>query len=150
MALSATTIDTALMALTITGVTCKSLANIPPTVAERDCPIIFPDPENWAGDMSLGIGLETFGVSTGYWECTRTLNYLFLYQKVGADRTAFKPLVAMSDKRDAMVEQFCEINISGVDVLGVTSTPLTVLVGPDGTSFHGFRIGVVVRERMNA
>jgi hypothetical protein len=148
MALDAGAIADGIAALVVPGVTIKSLADMPLDLARAGLPVLMPDPDNWGGEVSAE--METFGFASGsMWHVTRVLGYLYAHAPVGANRSPFEFFAAMSDNRDAIIEAILELDIAGVDVVGLSAGKFSVLQSPAGTGYHGFLLGVVVREKVN-
>lgn len=152
MSLSSSTIATAIAALSISGVTVKNITEIPESVSTRDCPILFPSPDSWLGGANgePADGSTTFGTAlTRYWLFNRVYKYIYLHAAVGSGRGLRDHLSAMATKADAVIEAFCELDVSGVDVQNVSIGSFGVLTDPAGNSFYGFTVDITLRERIN-
>lgn len=152
MTLSAATNATAIAALTVTGVTIKDADEIPEKVNARDCPVLFPDPNNWLGgaNMEPGDGPSSFGTADmRYWLINRQYRYIYLHEAVGATRGLKDVISAMAEKVDLLIEAMCELDVSGVDVQTVTTSDFGVLEDPAGNGFFGCSVTVTLRERIN-
>lgn len=152
MTLSAATNATAIAALTVSGVTIKDVTAIPEKVNARDCPILFPSPDNWLGGANLepADGPTTFGTaSTRYWLINRAYRYIYLHEAVGSTRGLKDVIYAMAAKVDLIIEALCELDVSGVDVQSVVVGDFGVLEDPAGNGFFGCTVTVTLRERIN-
>lgn len=149
MALNAVAIASGIAALSVTGVTIKDLDEIPVDITRAGMPLLMPDPDNWGGETSAN--METFGfAANSMWTVTRTLGYVYFHAIVGTERSPSVYYTDMSNNRDAIIEALLELDIDGVDVVGVNSGKFTQLADMSGKSFHGFLMGVLVREKVNA
>ncbi len=149
MTLNTAGIFAAVAGLTITGLTIKDIDEIPFTVTDRDCPVMFPAPAG--GVQATQAEMMTFGGATErYWEVTRQFRWNYLHAPLGADRYgvfAYHP--AMAAKSDAIIEALCELDVAGVDIMTVDLTDFGPVPAPDGTMFHGFGLTMTVREKIN-
>jgi hypothetical protein len=152
MSLSASTIATAVAALSISGVTVKDVTAIPESVVARDCPILFPSPDGWVlgGNGEPDNGPTTFGTaSTRLWTFNRTYRYVYLHEQVGATRGLKDVISSMAGKADLILAGFTTLDISDVDVQRVAIGEFGVLEAPDGKAFFGCTIDATFRERLN-
>ena len=152
MSFSSTAIATGIAALTITGVTVKDITNIPESVADRDCPILFPHPDGWmaGGNGEPGEGPTTFGTpTTRLWTFNRGYQYVYLHHAVGTGRSIKDFYSAMATKADAIITAITKLDITDVDVKNVTIGNFGTILDPAGKSFFGFTVDVVMRERLN-
>lgn len=152
MALNSAAIATGIAALSISGVTVKNVTEIPERVSARECPILFPSPNNW---ITGGIGGEedaegpaTFG--PGMWVFQRVFNYLYLHASAGQGRGLAEHLSAMGTKLDAISEALTGLNLAGVDVMQIETSEFNVVTDPAGNTFYGFQVAVTLKERVNA
>ena len=153
MTLAATTVSAGIAALSISGMkSIKDVDGIPDEVSTRECPIMFPDPNNWL-DAGEGAPEEetTFGTpSTRYWVVHRGYNYIWAYREAGDGRGLKSHYSAGSTMLDAITTAIVALDVSGVDVQGVSHSRFGVITDPSGKSFYGAFITVRVRERINA
>lgn len=153
MALAATTVSTAIAALSVTGMkTIRDVTGIPDELESRSCPCMFPDPENWleAGEGTIE-DETTFGTpSTRYWVMHRTYQYVWVYAMAGDGRGLKSHYSGGSTMLDAIVTAITQLDVAGVDVQGVSHTRFGVISDPVGTKFYGSFITVRCRERINA
>ena len=155
MALNSAGIASGIASLTISGVTVKGLSNIPDTISVSDCPIMFPDPDNW---MQGGIGSEngegqsTFGAAADLpmWEFLRAFGYLYLHAATGQEIGLSAYMAAISANIDAISAALTTLNVSGVDVQMIDVTGLGTYTDQAGNAFYGCRISVACHERVNA
>lgn len=152
MALNSTGITSAIAALSISGLTIKDITTIPEKVANRDCPIFFPQPESW---IEAGQGGQeentTFGTpSTRYWQFIRTFNYVFLNNAVGTGRGNADNYASAVDKSESIAEAMTALNVSGVDVVTISHNAIGLIEDPAGNKFTGCLFSFTFRERINA
>lgn len=150
MPLSPTTIATAIAALSVSGVAIKDLTAVPEAVVHRDCPILFPDAENF---ISLkGVDRQTLGDDSGAFKFVNyTLHYVFLHSQVGAERGLAKVAQDAISKLYAVIAALIA-NENALNATGLTPkhSQLRVLLEPSGKlSFHGCRIDIDVQEWIN-
>ena len=148
MALGVTTIATAIASLSISGVAVKDLNAIPQQVAARDCPILYPSPDNFIGAGTTAI--QTFGtVNQRYWEVNRSLTYVYLHALAGTERTLASYWQSMAGKVDAVWTAFIGLNVSGVDVTDISTTAFGVLQDAAGNQFYGCLFSLGLKEKVN-
>lgn len=148
MALNAAGIATAVAALSVSGVTIKDLTAIPQAVGQRDCPILYPSPDNWMGSTTAA--LKTFGTANSrYWEAQRNLNYVYLHAAVGSERNLAVYMQAMAQKVDAIFTAFLTLGLANTDVRGFGNGPYGVLADAAGNQFYGCLLSLAVWEQVN-
>lgn len=152
MAINAAAITSAIAALSISGVTIKDVSGIPDSVVTRDCPLFFPMPGNWLnGGNASDEERSTFGTaSTRYWQIERSLNYVFLHSQIGTGRGNADNYSDAVSKIEALVTAITQLDVEGVDVMGVTHTPIGVMNSPTQSRFTGCEFTIELRERINA
>jgi hypothetical protein len=153
MALSASAVSAGIAALSISGMkSIRDTDNVPDEVDTRSCPIMFPDPEMWL-DAGEGAPEEetTFGTpSTRFWIVHRTYQYIWLYREAGDGRGLKSHYTGGSLMLDAIVTAAVALDVSGVDIQGVSHTRLGLITDPSGKNFIGSFITIRCRERINA
>jgi hypothetical protein len=152
MSLDSGAIATAIAGMTITGVTIKDITGIPQQVQPRDCPILFPHPDEWkqGGNGEPSDGSTTFGTPTGRtWIFNRTYKYVYLHASVGAGRGIYEQYTDMSDKEDAISTALTQLDITSVDVKSVSISSFGTLKDPAGNGFYGFLVSITFREWIN-
>jgi len=85
MALAITTVTNSIAALSVTGLNIRDIDQIPFSVSERQCPILYPEPLNFVSDITVE-RVTTGTAGSGYFDVFYTLRYAYLYQKAGAGR----------------------------------------------------------------
>lgn len=154
MALSSTTIATAIAALSVSGVTIKDITSVPDSITVRDCPILYPSPAQWmaGGTAEPGTGSTTFGTpSTRSWTFNRTYKYVYLHAPAGSGRSIAEHYSGLTSKADSIFEALVTLDVSGVDVMAVTMGEYGVLNDPSETNkYFGFLVDITLRERINA
>ena len=153
MTLAATTVSAAIAGLSISGMkSIRDVDGIPDEVDTRMCPIMFPDPNAWL-DAGEGAPEEetTFGpAASRYWIVHRSYNYIWAYREAGDGRGLKSHYSAGSTMLDAIMTALVALDVSGVDVQGVSHTRFGIITDPSGKSFYGAFITVRARERINA
>ncbi len=154
MALNSAAISAAIKALSISGMkTIRDVDGIPESVDGRSLPIMFPDPTSW---MEAGQGAPeeetTFGTpTTRMWTVHRSFNYIWLYDVLGSGRGLKSYYVGGSTMLDAIVTALIALDVSAVDVEGVSHTRLGVISdAAESKQFVGAFITVKIRERIQA
>ena len=147
MALAISTVTNSIAALSVTGLTIKDLDEIPYTVNQRDCPIIYPEPINFLTDFDV-VMASTGTAGSGYFDVSYTLTYTFCYQAVGADRGS---LTKFSNMVQLLEDWWDKILISdhltgAVEVTPVGIMNLGVVLDPAGYSFIGATVQLRVLE----
>jgi hypothetical protein len=151
MALNSVAIANGIAALTVTGVTIKSLSNIPDIITVGECPILMPDENNWMSGAvggPDGDGPSTFG--PGMWEFQRDFGYIYLHSATGQKRSMSDHLAAISANIDAIQTALTTLNVAGVDVIQITCGEFGPYTDPSKQNFYGLKIVVTVEERINA
>lgn len=153
MALSSATIATAIAALSVSGVTIKDLSAQPTNITVRDCPVMFPKPNEWkdGGNGEPADGPATFGTpTTRYWVFNRTYRYTFAYAPADSGRNLQDYNPGMSAKEDLILTALTTLDVSGADVMNVSTSGFGIVEDGTGNSFHGMEIAVTMREKVNA
>lgn len=150
MALSPTSVATAVAGLSVSGVTVKDLTGVPEEVFDRDCPIVYPNPANY---VSMGgVSRETMGGDSGALKEVRyTLHYLFLHHEAGAERGQKDAAQDAVSKLYAFLSAVIA-NCDALTVIDITPDhgPLQVVQDPSGKDFHGCEVSLAVTEWLNA
>ena len=139
--------------LSISGVQVRGLSNIPRTVEERECPILYPKPDGFLSGLtvvreSYGGDTATGARKTAYY----TLTYRFLFEPLGTGReNVFDQYQLFVTRALAIIEAF----IANSSLGGVTdiTPPDVVAMGPvsdqAGTMFHGCDFPLKVMDFWN-
>jgi hypothetical protein len=137
-------------AISVTGVTVKDIDEIPEVVSTRDVPILYPQVDQFTSGGN-DEGPSTFGAAGArYWEHTQTMRYLYLHAIAGSGRGINDHVAPLLVNRDALVEQVMELDIAGVDILGVTVSAFGVFTDPsESQRFIGFTLDIRAREKVN-
>ena len=152
MSFSSTAIATGIANLSISGVTVKDITDIPESVEDRSCPILFPSPDGWmtGGNGEPADGSTTFGTpTTRLWTFNRGYRYIYLHAALGTGRSIKDFYSAMSTKADAVITAITALDVSDVDIMNVSIGEFGVLTDPAGKSFFGFTVDITMRERLN-
>lgn len=150
MALVTSAIATEVAALSVTGLTIKDTTSIPQQVQPRDCPLLFPDPDQFVGASS--VARRTFGGPAGaYWEEVLPLTWRYFHTETGAGRGIKDFFQAMLAKRDAIVTALMEgaYTTSGADIRGIGITQFGQVTDPSDAKFFGFLITVTFWQQVH-
>lgn len=149
MALSATTIATAIAALSVTGVTVKDLTAIPEEVFGRDCPLVFPDPSEFMSDLK--VTRESFGAASGAFKVVRyNLNYIYMHNEVGEERGLFKVYQDAVSKLTAFIDAVIADDVIGGAIDNLPGTlAMGVVTDPTGKQFIGAKLAIGIQEFVN-
>lgn len=141
------TVANAIAELDFGAIRVKMLREIPLTIYERDCPVLYPEPAGFVTEYLIvreSTGTPTGALKTRYY----TLNYTFLYAPIGEGRMGL-------DKYDHMVDMVDDIMgvisandyIDGAVNIEPVGTPVMGLVpAPDGSTFLGCKIAFRVTD----
>lgn len=147
MALSADTVATSIAGLTIPGVTVRDLDEIPEKVAGRDCPLLYPKPDGFFGNLC--VERDSFGPPGEARKTARyTLTYAYLHAPIGEGRGLFDVYKGAVQNVLAILDAV----IAADDLNGaVDFNPAAVLrfgvqVDPSGQPFHGTMLQFEVTE----
>ena len=152
MALNTPGIATDVAALIISGVTVKNLGQEPQQVQARDCPILFPDPDGFAGASQMARkSLSGMGPTGHYWEDLQPLTWRYLHAMAGSERgfAAYRQALLLAS--DAIKTAFIDgaYSVSGADVRAVSVTQHGTVTGPSGKTFFGFLVTVTFWQQIN-
>ena len=135
-------------AISIAGVRVVDYDSIPTEILERDCPVLYPKPNELVSNLT--VERETFGLDSNAntkKNVTYDLRYVLAYQKIGAGRNLFESYPDMVDKIFAVQEAITELDTTG-GVIDITCAPVTwgVVQDPSGNAFHGCEFSFRVLE----
>lgn len=154
MSLSATAICTAIAGLTVSGLAeIYTFDDAPVDMTRAKLPCIAPDLDNWSNTNEVEeAGGNTFGLSTArFWVATRPLGYILYIAAAGSNRNnPYQFAKTASDIKDALIESLLELDAANVDVVGVSGGAQAIIGDLSGNNFHGCRLAVNVREKVNA
>jgi hypothetical protein len=150
MSLSTTAITAGIAALTVPGVNIYDIKATPENITVRDCPCLFPSPENLVGGGNTD-GPATMGVPTArFWMFTKTLRYVYLHAPVGSARSIRDVVPDMCDNLDLIMEAIAELDVTDKDVMGIAVNAFGALGDPAGSQqFWGCTLDIQVREKVN-
>ena len=147
MALAITTVTNSIAALSVTGLTIKDVDEIPYSVTDRQCPILYPEPVNFISDIT--ITPASYGTAgSGHFDVFYTLRYSFLYQKAGAGRGSLSNYQGMVQLWEDLIDRMIiSDNITGcVDIQVAGSVSFGGLPDPSGEMFIGSELLFRVHE----
>lgn len=150
MTLHLSTVAKSIAGLSIAGVKIRPLDEIQGAFAERDCPVLFPEP------LSFITGFVVTVDSTGTGGQARltvayNLNYTFLFTPVGSGRMGLDRFEEMVDKFSAILDAVLSNDtITGcVDIQPQEVTEFGPVPDPAGNQFLGARLSFKVTELIN-
>jgi len=138
MSLAIVTVADSISKLSVSGVTIKDLDDIPTTVRNRDCPILYPRPDGFIS----GLAVERMSMASGasaQLNVTYTLNYRFLFAKIGTERGLFAVVPTMVAKVALIMDRMLvsdsitgliDLQVFDIGEFGPVSDPM-------GNMFHG-------------
>jgi len=111
MTLSAATVTAAIAGLSIAGVVVRDTTDLPKSFTKRDCPVLFPHPDEWMqGTRSEpGEGAQYVG-QAGVFDAVRSLRYIFLHSPAIAANPMEKIFPAMAARADAIFSAIESLN----------------------------------------
>ena len=121
--MTALTIDTLIGALTVSGLHIRTVATIPPNVEALMCPILFPDPQKWAGENRSTPGVFDSAVAIPV-RSNRTLQYYYLHSQLGEGRGIADFYADASGILDALSLQLMRIDQHLTKITSVVVGPL--------------------------
>ena len=147
MALAITTVTNSIAALAVTGLTIKDIDEIPTSVTDRICPILYPEPLNFISDMTVE-RVTTGTAGSGYHDVYYTLRYAYLYQKVGTGRGSLRTYQGMVQLYEDLIDKMIiSDNITGcVDIQVFGSVSFGPILDPAGEVFIGAELLFRVHE----
>ncbi len=154
MTLGTAAIATLVAGLSVSGVTIKNITNIPKAVKRADCPILFPDPDEWMmGTESVDTPGEFVG-QAGVYDAIRRFKYIFLYDVATAGNTMADNYSGMAGKVDLLYSAIAGISMTSGSVtvrkIAVSRFGELQLQLPDGSMnrnvFHGCFFEIDIQE----
>lgn len=146
--LSITTITNDIASLNMTGIDTRNLNNIPDKVHSRDCPILFPDPDNFY--VSVSAERKSMGrADSAYWIVNRTLTYRFLFTEVGTGRGLLEFYQGLAEAQDTIVTAFLTNEFEIFNITGIGISDYGVVTDSAGTKFFGFTVTLQTQESIN-
>lgn len=130
VALNPVTVANSIAALSISGVTLKSVGAIPDT-GEMVTPILFPQPNGFITDIK--VVNQSFGSNTtAALDFNYTLHYVFLFAEAGSGLSQLDPYSPLIQKLELIWETIItndavtgliDVRLEGVEGLGVIDDP---------------------------
>lgn len=149
MALHISEILDAIAALTVTGLTIKDADQIPVEMTQRDCPVMFPRPDDFITDFRSE--RQSFGpAASAARDVTYTLNFILAYEPVGKGRGIFEPYKNMLILAYKVIDAIhADDDLSyGLDVTARIGS-VGVVSSPGGAQYHGCVISLDILELVN-
>jgi hypothetical protein len=151
MALQAAEIATSIAGLSISGMkSLRDLDRIPETVSARECPILYPRPDNWITNMRVERNSYGSG-SQARFTLRYTLNYVYLHSPISTGRSLFSEYKAMVQQVLLILAALLATDAPGgvVDLLPQNVPMFDPVVDPAGNFFHGCVIAIDIAELVN-
>lgn len=152
MSLSAVTIADSIAGLTIDDTTngninIRDLDQIPESIHARDCPILFPNPNQFVSDITTERQAQASGI-TGIWNVTYDLNYAYMHAPIGATRGLFDVYKGMVANVMNIVDSILvnDALTGAIDIQTANISTFGVATGPGDNQFHGCEISFSVLE----
>ncbi len=140
------TVITAIATLSVSGVTVCDLGDIPESPAPRTTYLI-PSPSEPSFVTDFVVTRQSFGMSTAATDANYTLNYKYLYARVGSERGLSKIYPGMVGKAVDIIEAILSLTgISGSVTWKPALGDFFVIDDPAGNSWHGCMIAIDIHE----
>ena len=150
MALHISEILDAIAALTVTGLTILDADQIPVEMTQRDCPVLFPRPDEFITDFTSE--RQSFGpASAAARDVTYTLNFILAYAPVGTGRGIFEPyknMLVLAYKVIDAIHADDDLSDYGLDVTARIGN-VGLVSSPGGAQYHGCVISFDILELVN-
>lgn len=150
MALAFATITDSIAGITVEGVTIKDIDEIPESVAVRDCPIMYPEPDGFISGFKYTRDSTGSG-STALATVNYNMTYAFLYTSVGSGRGLFDVYDDMLTKVGLIIDAIIiSDGITGVVDLTIGDvSQFGAVPDPAGNMFIGTRLVFNIMEFVN-
>ena len=150
MALAFATITDSIAAISVSGVTIKDIDEIPESVAVRDCPIMYPEPDGFISGLTYTRDSTGPG-STALATVTYNMTYAYLHTKVGVGRGLFDIYGDMLTKVGLILDAIIiSDGITGVVDLTIGGAiQFGAVPDPAGNMFIGTRLVFAITEFVN-
>lgn len=150
MALNIVNIPNEIAKMSISGVTIKDIDQIPEWVTGRNCPILFPKPDNFL--TSISFTPDSYGTGTSRkWSIRYILNYVYLHAPVGSMRGLANIYSGFYTKigliLDAVIAYQTVAEAIDISPQGVFN--VEVIEDGKGNQFYGTFISLNVLEYVN-
>ena len=146
MALAIATVTNSIAALTVSGLTIKDIDEIPASVVDANCPVIYPEPLNLMTNLVDEPAHFGEGANSD-WNVEYDLTYTLCYCPVGDGREMenFAPAI---DKANGFIYAIMKANpLTGAVLVRATGiSEVGPVPDPSGNLFIGCRITVHVLE----
>jgi hypothetical protein len=143
--MSALTLDAAIAQLSVSGLTIKSLSQIPDVDYSRDCPVMHPDPSGWLGQQSATPG-NFDNVIAGRIQNTIALNYRLLVAQAGEGRGLLDWMYPMATLTLAIRKEIFSLDLVAMSIRQVNISQFGEIQDPSGKTFYGSLITVTALE----
>jgi len=150
MALAFATITNSIAAISVSGVTIKDIDEIPESVAVRDCPIMYPEPDGFISGLTYTRDSTGPG-STALATVNYNMTYAYLHTSVGSGRGLFDVYDAMLTKVGLIIDAIIiSDGITGVVDLTIQDvSQFGAVPDPSGNMFIGTRLVFQIVEFIN-
>ena len=140
------TVADSIAALSVSGVTIKDIDGIPEEVHQRNCPLMFPDPDDFVTSLTVEAMSSGAGTS-GKNDVKYTLNYIFLYVPVGSGRYLADNIVGLVNKTVLILNELIANDaVTGSVDIDPKPGKFGLVEDPTGNQFEGVRIAIDVHE----
>jgi hypothetical protein len=143
MAYDVNAVDTAIGALSISGVTIKTQSTIKDANFNRDLPMLYPQADFVTG---LTYTLQSAGTTSPVYEITFTLNYWLAVAAVGAGRGLLDHLTTIQSKAALVCDAVGDAHTAfGVDYIVPQVGQSEIVPDPADNQFYGCAISFACR-----
>jgi len=150
MTLNIVNIPNEIAKMSVSGVTIKDIDQIPQFVTGRNCPILFPRPDNFATGMTFTP--DSYGVGSGRkWSVRYSLNYIFLYAPVGSMRSLSNLFSGFYTKIGLIMDAVIAYQTvtEAIDISPQAVSNIEVIADGKDNQFYGAFIVLNVLEYVN-
>ena len=150
MALNIANIPNEIAKMSVSGVTIKDIDQIPEFVTGRNCPILFPRPEEFLTGITFTP--DSYGVgSSRKWSVRYTLNYIYLHAPVGSMRGLANVYSGFYTKIGLILDAIIAYQTvtEAIDIAPQNAFNITVIEDGKGNQFYGAFMAFNVLEYVN-
>ena len=150
MALNIVNIPNEIAKMSISGVTIKDIDQIPEFVTGRNCPILFPRPDNFLTGISFTP--DSYGTgTTRKWSVRYVLNYVYLHAPVGSMRGLANIYSGFYTKIGLILDAVIAYQTvaEAIDIAPQGVFNIEVIEDGKGNQFYGTFISLNVLEYVN-
>lgn len=140
MAPNTAALATAISNLSVSGVTFKDISAIPKFVKDTDCPIFFPNPDEWFSSMQTDPKIDMIGIA-GQFDVTRTLKYIYLHKVSTAANTIASNYPTMAANVDLIYNAIGNMNNYAASVVSISVSRFGEIQAPQSGQLRNVFFG---------